>query len=81
MTNKNIIKEKEIKKDNNIQNNNKNIIKDKNTKNEEKKNDDDEMEELYKYDLINFNKTMQLLLKNGLLLYSSLFFFRSNRMF
>ena len=61
--NKKIIKEKENKKDNNIQNNNKNIIKEKNTKNEEKKNDDDEMEELYKYDLINFNKTMQLLLK------------------
>ena len=44
---------------NNITNSNKEVKKE-----EEKKNDEeDEIEELYKYDLINFNKTMQLLLK------------------
>ena len=69
---KNKIKEKEIKKEEKKLNY-KNIAKPKETKkeikqeekkNEEKKNnDDEEMEELYKYDLINFNKTMQLLLK------------------
>ena len=56
LSNKNISKPKEIKKEEEKKNEEK--------KNEEKKNDDDdEMEELYKYDLINFNKTMQLLLK------------------
>ena len=56
LSNKNISKPKEIKKEK--------IKQEEEKKNEEKKNDDeDEMEELYKYDLINFNKTMQLLLK------------------
>ena len=63
-------KQKEMKKE--IEKNEKNqkIIKEKEkneilkeNKKEENKNDDDEMEELYKYDLLNFNKTMQLLLK------------------
>ena len=72
--NKNEIKEKQIIKNNKdkekqnekekIDNNN---IKEKDIKDikkEEKKNEeDDEIEELYKYDLINFNKTMQLILK------------------
>ena len=66
---KNQIKEKEVKKEEKkLSNKNiskpKEIKKEEEKKNEEKKNDDDdEMEELYKYDLINFNKTMQLLLK------------------
>ena len=56
LSNKKISKPKEIKKEK--------IKQEEEKKNEEKKNDDeDEMEELYKYDLINFNKTMQLLLK------------------
>ena len=56
LSNKNISKPKEIKKEK--------IKQEEEKKNEEKKNDDeDEMEELYKYDLVNFNKTMQLLLK------------------
>ena len=43
---------------------NKNNIKEKEIKKEEEqKNEEDEIEELYKYDLINFRKTMQLLLK------------------
>ena len=52
---------------NNISNNKENKIqveqKNKNKKEEEKNADDDEMEEMYKYDKINFNKTMQLILK------------------
>ena len=53
--NKNIIstkEEKEIK-----------IEEKKNNKEEEKNAEDDEIEEMYKYDKINFNKTMQLILK------------------
>ena len=52
---------------NNISKNKENKIqveqKNKNKKEEEKNADDDEMEEMYKYDKINFNKTMQLILK------------------
>ena len=57
-----------MKNKDDIKNQNQNIDKskaeNKEVKKEEKKNDEeDEIEELYKYDLINFNKTMQLLLK------------------
>ena len=58
------IKEKRDSKNKNNINTKENNINIKEEKKEEKKNeDDDEIEELYKYDLINFNKTMQLLLK------------------
>jgi len=62
-TNKNVSKPKEIKKEKETKK--EKVKQEEEKKNEEKKNndDDEEMEELYKYDLINFNKTMQLLLK------------------
>ena len=64
------LKEKKINKENKdeikneIKNNKKEILINKEKKEEEKNpEEDDEIEEMYKYDKINFNKTMQLILK------------------
>ena len=61
----NVIREKEKKIEKNEGKINKRIeaIKKEEKKEKELKTEEDEIEELYKYDLINFNKTMQLLLK------------------
>ena len=65
----NVNKEKNDKNNNNKPINRENKIKieqkieNKNKIEEEKNAEDDEMEEMYKYDKINFNKTMQLILK------------------
>ena len=58
---KNIIKDKKIK--NKVIKNPELEEKNKIKKEEEKNADDEEIEEMYKYDKINFNKTMQLILK------------------
>ena len=47
----------------NYKNEEEKISKNNNNKEEEKNAEDEEMEEMYKYDKINFNKTMQLILK------------------
>ena len=64
------LKEKKINKENKdeikseIKNNKKEILINKEKKEEEKNpEEEDEIEEMYKYDKINFNKTMQLILK------------------
>ena len=62
-TNLKINKENKAEIKNDINNKNNEILLNKDKKEEEKNPEEDEIEEIYKYDKINFNKTMQLILK------------------
>ena len=62
-TNLKINKENKAEIKNDINNKKDDLLLNKDKKEEEKNPEEDEIEEIYKYDKINFNKTMQLILK------------------